>query len=608
MAIVKMKFVEASCDQEHLDEMLETGIQSNMLDVVPADQIITEENGGKMISADDPYKGYRQSLENFAHSVGFSFADAKPKKSYPDSEIESFLKELNEKFGVTSDAEEVILTPDDEKALDALSVCGFERIHACTYLNFGFGRLPKESFVKLSMYRDRIFVHHKLHETKQYVWLVYVTSDSYAAEIQKIFESLYFEPIEIPAIDVQKLLETYRDKLNDVYAYCCERDAVVTDYRYAVQFDKKYCVSGFVKASDVDQYKNCYKDLPVEFTVKEPSEVPQFKCPTLLKNNWFARPFELFVEMYSLPAYDDFDPTMFLAVTYCLLFGIMFGDLGQGAVLVVLGLIMEAKGKGKLWGVIGRVGITSMIFGFLFGSVFGYEDALNPIHQKLFGVKEKLIDVMANNTTMALLEAALLVGAILILFSMILNMYNQVRHKNWGELLFSQNGVAGFAMYLFIVIAAVQYLVNGSSPLLSAPFIVVFVGVPVICFIMKEPFSNLLAHKPMKPESGWGGYFTESIFEVLEILLSFVTNSMSYLRVGGFILSHAGMMLVVMTLAEMTGGSGIVVVILGNAFVMLLEGLIVGIQTLRLEYYEMFGRYYNGGGTKYEVLSASAAE
>ena len=132
-------------------------------------------------------------------------------------------------------------------------------------------------------------------------------------------------------------------------------------------------------------------------------------------------------------------------------------------------------------------------------------------------------------------------------------------------------------------------------------YIAICFVLPVLCFIMKEPFSNAVEHRTVKPKEGWGGYVTQSIFEMIEILLSFVTNSMSYLRVGGFVLSHAGMMLVVMTLVKMTGGAGPVLII-GNAFVMILEGLIVGIQTLRLEYYEMFSRYYTGGGVRFKAL------
>ena len=95
---------------------------------------------------------------------------------------------------------------------------------------------------------------------------------------------------------------------------------------------------------------------------------------------------------------------------------------------------------------------------------------------------------------------------------------------------------------------------------------------------------------------------TEAFFELFEVMLTFIANTMSFLRVGGFVLSHAGMMMVVYTLAEMVAGgtaitlSYLLVVVIGNAFVMCLEGMIVGIQVLRLEFYEMFSRYYEGKG------------
>ena len=604
MAIVKMKFVEASTDRDHLDSMLLKGIGSGMLDVEPASNIVTEDNGGKMISEENPYADYRQTLQNFAHAVGFSFdPDRKPSRTYSKEEIEKFLGELNEKFGITSDAGEVILTPDDEKALDALSVCGFERIHACNYLNFGFGRMPRESFPKLSAYRDVNFVHHRLHENKQYIWMVYVTSDSYAEEVAKIFQSLYFEPMEIPPVDVHRLLHQYEDQLNDIFAYCSQRNEIISQYKYVSIFDEKYLLSGFVQASQVQAYEDAFNGEPVTFTVKEPEDVPQFKCPTLLKNNWFAKPFELFVDMYSTPAYGDFDPTFFLAVTYCILFGIMFGDMGQGIILMIIGFLFEKKGK--LFGIIGRVGITSSIMGFLFGSVFGYEDLLNPIHQKLFHVREKLFDVMANSNTMTLLIGALIIGVVLIVCSMTINIVNNLRHKKPGEVLFSQNGIAGLVFYLYVIIAAGLKLTGGAN-LFHVQFVIPFILVPVFCFLMKEPLTNLVTGHGFRASQSWGAYILQNFFEVFEIMLSFVTNSMSYLRVGGFVLSHAGMMLVVMTLVKMTGNAGPLVLVFGNIFVMALEGLVVGIQALRLEYYEMFSRYYTGGGRKYKALTAQA--
>lgn len=606
MAIVKMKYVSVATDEPHIDEMVLDGVHSGLLHAVHAADIINEDNGGHLINDENPYSGYLQTLQNFAHSVNYTLdPERAPKKHYTNEEMDAFIDELDETFGLETDANTVLLTPDDEQALGALSECGFERMHACQYLNFGFGRLPRESYKKLSMYKDEIFVHHHVHETPQYVWMLYVTSDSYVDKVRKIFKDLYFEPIDIPMIDVKKQLEHYKDQIDDIYAFCNEENSVHELYPYIAEINEKYLLSGFVKADEVDHYKAIFKDLPSTIEVKDPSEVPDLECPTLLKNNWFAKPFEMFLGMYGVPKYTDFDPTGFMAFTYCLLFGIMFGDLGQGLVLFILGLVFEKKGQ--IFGIINRCGITSMIFGFLFGSVFGYEELLNPVHQSLFGVREKLFDVMAQSSTMVLLIGAVAIGAVLILTTQCMNIVNRFKHHQLGDAIFSQNGIAGLVFYGGIVFAIVATMLLGWN-VLNPVYLGFFIVLPVISFVMKEPLSNAVEHKTVKPEEGWGGYIAQSIFELIDVLLTFVTNSMSYLRVGGFVLSHAGMMLVVMTLVEMTGKAGVAVLIFGNIFVMVLEGLIVGIQTLRLEYYEMFSRYYDAGGVQFNALSAKVAE
>lgn len=606
MAIVKMKYVSVATDESHIDEMVLDGVHSGLLHAVHAADIINEDNGGHLINDENPYSGYLQTLQNFAHSVNYTLdPERAPKKHYTNEEMDAFIDELDETFGLETDANTVLLTPDDEQALGALSECGFERMHACQYLNFGFGRLPRESYKKLSMYKDEIFVHHHVHETPQYVWMLYVTSDSYVDKVRKIFKDLYFEPIDIPMIDVKKQLEHYKDQIDDIYAFCNEENSVHELYPYIAEINEKYLLSGFVKADEVDHYKAIFKDLPSTIEVKDPSEVPELECPTLLKNNWFAKPFEMFLGMYGVPKYTDFDPTGFMAFTYCLLFGIMFGDLGQGLVLFILGLVFEKKGQ--IFGIINRCGITSMIFGFLFGSVFGYEELLNPVHQSLFGVREKLFDVMAQSSTMVLLIGAVAIGAVLILTTQCMNIVNRFKHHQLGDAIFSQNGIAGLVFYGGIVFAIVATMLLGWN-VLNPVYLGIFIVLPVISFVMKEPLSNAVEHKTVKPEEGWGGYIAQSIFELIDVLLTFVTNSMSYLRVGGFVLSHAGMMLVVMTLVEMTGEAGVAVLIFGNIFVMVLEGLIVGIQTLRLEYYEMFSRYYDAGGVQFNALSAKVAE
>ena len=602
MAIEKMKFVQVSCDLEHLNDALMTMYNSNLLHVEQAYNVIDEDNGGKLVKSDNVYSEYCNTLKNICHRIRIDINVEKSKNTYTNEEIESFINELETKFALVDSNETVTLNEDDKIALEKLSECDFVKIHKCQYISIGLGRIPVESYKKIDMH-DNKFIYVNLHNANRYYWIAYATSNTYVKETLKVLESLFFEPIKIPEINVKKVIEEYRDKIIDVYAYCEQQCTICKLYDYVAQFDDKYVISGFVPVSKVDAYKQKFNSIPVTVDVLEAENSGKCSIPTLLKNNAFFKPFELFVDMYSTPKYGDIDPTMFVAITYCILFGIMFGDLGQGLLLFVGGEILYRKTKNRLAGVVSRVGITSMIFGFLFGSVFGLEEVLNPVHQSLFGVREKLFNVMDGSNTMTLLIGAVLIGAVLILVTMLLNIYKNIKHKEWGEVLFSQNGVAGFIFYGFILVGiGMMFLANNNifSPLTIGIFIIL----PVLCFFFKEPLSHLLEGKGITPESGWGNFVLETVFEVLEIALSFVTNTMSYLRVGGFVLSHAGMMLVVMTLVEMTGNAGPVVFIIGNIFVMCLEGLIVGIQALRLEYYEMFSRYYDGNGKKYQVLTS----
>ncbi len=309
----------------------------------------------------------------------------------------------------------------------------------------------------------------------------------------------------------------------------------------------------------------------------------------------------MFVEMYGLPNYEDIDPTPFVAFTYTLLFGMMFGDVGQGLILILVGYL-AAKLKGMKLGEIGiRIGISSTLFGFVYGSVFGDEHLLDPLYQSLFHLEEKPIEVMGGDFIMPLLICAIAIGAVLILCSIAINMYIQCKHKNWGELLLSQNGVCGTVFYLALVGGAAAQVGFG-IPVFSRMYVICLILIPLVLIFLKEPIEQRMEGKKMFPD-GFGAFATQSFFELFEVCLSFITNTISYLRVGGFVLSHAGMMLVVTLLMDMTSGAGsIVVAIFGNLFVMCLEGMIVGIQVLRLEFYEMFSRYFSGDGIAFQSL------
>ena len=134
----------------------------------------------------------------------------------------------------------------------------------------------------------------------------------------------------------------------------------------------------------------------------------------------------------------------------------------------------------------------------------------------------------------------------------------------------------------------------------AAVLIIMFV-LPLLVMFFKEPLTAVLEKKSEKISGGVGMFITQGFFELFEVLLSYFSNTLSFVRVGAFAVSHAAMMQVVLTaLSAETGAPSIPVIVLGNLFVCGMEGLIVGIQVLRLEYYELFSRFYKGSGREFK--------
>ena len=301
------------------------------------------------------------------------------------------------------------------------------------------------------------------------------------------------------------------------------------------------------------------------------------------------------------------DPTFFVAITYIIIFGIMFADLGQGLCLSIVGLLMWKLRKMPIGKILFPCGISAMIFGTLFGSVFGFEHLLDPMYQAM-GFEEKPFEVMASQNTNTIILGAIGIGVFLLIVAMFLNVFSSIGQKNYGRALFSTSGVAGILFYGAVVFGLLAEMFLGMH-VMSPLYIVGLIVIPFILIFFSEPLTDLVnGEEDWKPES-WGGYIVEKLFESIEVLLSYVTNTMSFLRVGAFVLVHAGMMLVVFVLAETVGGVGYwVIVVIGNALVMVLEALLVAIQVLRLEYYEMFSRFYSGEGRPFEPVKLTVEE
>jgi len=206
-----------------------------------------------------------------------------------------------------------------------------------------------------------------------------------------------------------------------------------------------------------------------------------------------------------------------------------------------------------------------------------------------------------------MLIAAVGFGAVLVSFAMAFNIMNGLRQKDIKKSLFSSNGLAGFIFYWAVIFAVLPALGFGHSPL-TFPYVTAFVALPLTLIFLREPLGDFISGKRNAKAhgAGIGAYIVENLFELMEVLLSYVTNTISFLRIGAFALSHAGMMLVVYQLAQRPGRSdSLAVVVIGNILVICVEGLLVGIQALRLEFYEIFGRFYSGGGERYNPSAIS---
>ena len=205
------------------------------------------------------------------------------------------------------------------------------------------------------------------------------------------------------------------------------------------------------------------------------------------------------------------------------------------------------------------------------------------------------------SNVLLLLVASILLGVFMLLLVMVINICNGVRQKNYEKILFGPNGAAGIVFYAGVLIAGASALLG--VDLVTPAYVLGVLVLPLALMLLRQPLSKLLAREADWYKFSVGEVLGTGFFELFETLLSYLTNTLSFMRVGAYAITHVGLMLVVHMLAELSGGvggpAGIAVLILGNLFVMGFEGLLVGIQVLRLEFYELFGRFYDDGGVAF---------
>ncbi|MEO0294150.1 MAG: V-type ATPase 116kDa subunit family protein [candidate division WOR-3 bacterium] len=353
--------------------------------------------------------------------------------------------------------------------------------------------------------------------------------------------------------------------------------------------DKIFFISAYLPTKVVFEVKQKAKNLNIyilkEETIKRKNEEAKI-TPTKLNNPFLFRPFELLVNTYGIPSYRGIDPTIFTTISFLLFFGIMFGDFGHGLILISIGIALffiRVMRKFAILPVL--LGISSAIFGVIFGEFFGTHP-FQPLWFSPFREPEK-----------AMLFAVYL-GVVIVSFGFILRLVEFIMEGNKEELFLSGYGLPGFIFYLsslaftFSLIRRISSkFIISEGAIIGMSALVVALGIP-----LKDAFKEGISSNKLLLSLG----------EFIHLLLAMISNTLSFIRVAAFNIGH---IILTMSLLEissifekMIGRGSATTLIFGNFLVVGLEGMIVFIQSLRLEYYEFYSRFFERGKEIYKPI------
>ncbi|MGC8804636.1 MAG: V-type ATP synthase subunit I, partial [Candidatus Ratteibacteria bacterium] len=362
--------------------------------------------------------------------------------------------------------------------------------------------------------------------------------------------------------------------------------------KHAVVTDMTMALSGWVPEKESQSVSETVRMIdPVSYCECIPAEktgIPYEEIPVSIKHNRFLKPFELIVQTYGIPRYGCLDPTIFVACSFLLMFGAMFGDIGHGMIFVLLGLLFlwrfKAAMKQASWLMV-YVGLSSMVFGLLYGSFFGIE--FHPLW----------INPMEDITT--LFRSCVIFGIIILTAGIILNIINHAINKNRDAILFDKAGLFSGMIFWAGVALAASYFAKAGSLIMKVLALLLVTGVAVIFF---RSVVDAIKHR-----EGILVGFIEGVLHIFEIMLGYLANTVSFIRISAFALNHFVFFMTIFAISDMIKKTGAgwlswLAIVFGNIFVIVLEGLVVLIQSLRLNYYEFFSRFFATGKNIYQPV------
>ncbi len=490
-----------------------------------------------------------------------------------------------------------------------------------------FGRLDNENWSRLlESSRDAPLLVIELAVRGTQRWLLAVTIPAYLEGTRRLLDSLLFRAYPLDDLPqgtatealshlqrqlvhrkraveglkraVQNYLDSHADELASLHSQLHSGQRIWEICREGGQMGRLHLVSGWIPADEVAQLKEMTAEgAPRTVLVvddPDPAQIKSGLVPSMLKNFPLVRAFQDIVGLYSLPSYGERDPSFIVAVTFCLFFGFMFGDVGHGALLALAAWWLTKKGTlpRGLGAVVQLAGVVSILFGFLYGSVMGREDLIEPLW------------LSPMQDTASLIAASLVTGVCCLSIAMILGLQESFRKRDWKEFLFGEKGLVGLILYWSAVMIGVFALTGwgGERAFGAAMTVTVVLAIVFLLAAVAPPLRHSDSEGKKKGSAAVEG------FSRFHHLFSFLSNTASFVRLAAFALNHAGLSMAVFLLADQAASvpGGMILrwllLVFGHALIVLLEGLIVFIQTLRLEYYELFGKFFRGGGRPFRPV------
>ena len=633
--IVKMKFLTITAHKRDIDRICDQYLSKYEIQLENAlSELKTVDNLLPFIEV-NPFKDSLDKANQFANYIEDTVIPEN--QTFSQEEMFSLIRDMNQTYMNFRDHEEELRKRQEHcrevlRLVEPFRSIDFS-IHDVTqyrFIKFRFGRVPVDYYHKLEkyVYEDLDVVFIEGSRDASHVYGVYFSAEGNIEQTDAILKSLHFERLRLPDEcegTTREVCKQLTDEINKLNQEILSTDMQIREafkengskllavrdrlQKLSSNFDVRklaalvenkrgdhFILCGWMPEDQAALFMDEIKKDPDFFVIVEDNHEEYFsEPPTKLKNPKFFKPFEMFIKMYGLPAHNELDPTIFVALTYTFIFGAMFGDVGQGLCLFLGGAILYKWKKINLAGIVSIAGIFSTFFGFMFGSVFGFENIIEATWIRPISHMTTLPFIGKLNTVFIV---AVAFGMGIILLSMIFHIINAKKAHD-TEALLDQNGISGLVFYGAVVLTVVLFMTGNKLP--ATIILVVMFGIPLLLMIFKEPITSKLEKRIEHSQEGKVMFVVQAVFEMFETLLSYFSNTLSFVRIGAFAVSHAAMMEVVLMLAGVeTGNPNWAVVVGGNLFVCAMEGLIVGIQVLRLEYYEMFSRFYKGTGREFK--------